>query len=91
MIRDGIDRFRANLMRNPDLPGPHFGELLKWTRAFRTGAALDLEPDNVLNQNSLQVRQAERYVYSSPRDFSLVEQMIANQPGYRKGPRPRVV
>ena len=91
VIRDGVERFRISTIRSPDLPIPHFGELLKWRRAFRTGVALDLDPDNVLNQNSLQVRQAERYVYSSFPDFSLVEDMIANQPGYRKGPRPRVV
>jgi hypothetical protein len=91
VIRDGVERFRVSAIRSPNLPIPHFGELLKWIRAFRTGVALDLDPDNVLNQNSLQVRQAERYVYSSLPDFSLVEDMIANQPGYRKGPRPRVV
>ena len=52
---------------------------------------MTLEPPHVLNQNSLQVRQAERYVYSSQPDFTLVEDMISNQPGYRTGPRPRVL
>jgi hypothetical protein len=91
VIREGVERCRINTIHSPDLPIPHFGELLKWTRAFRTGVALDLELDNVVNQNSLQVRQAERYVYSNVPDFALVENMIAKQSMYRKGPRPRVV
>jgi hypothetical protein len=49
-----------------------------------------LEPEPVVNLNSLQVRQAERYVYSSQPDFALVEKMLAKQPAYRQGPRPRV-
>jgi hypothetical protein len=36
--------------------------LLDWMRAFRKGTPMTLEPPHVLNQNSLQVRQAERYV-----------------------------
>jgi len=91
VIRNGVEMCRTNVLRDQDRIIPHFGELLKWTRAFRKGTPLDLAPENVLNQNSLQVRQAERFVYSSIPDFSLVKSMIANQPGYRKGPRPHVV
>ena len=91
VIRNGVEICRANVARDQDRTIPHFGELLKWTRAFRNGTPLDLAPENVLNQNSLQVRQAERYVYSSIADFSLVKSMIANQPAHQRGPRPHVV
>jgi hypothetical protein len=68
-----------------------FGPLLDWMRAFRKGTPLQLEAENVLNHNSLQVRQAERYVFTSCPDFSLVRDMIANEPGYRVGPRPHII
>jgi hypothetical protein len=90
VIRDSVEPFRVNTMLQSGYAVPHFGELLKSMRAFRTDRALDRDPDNVLNHNPLQVRQAERYAYSSSPDFSLTEGMFADQPGYRKGPRPRV-
>jgi hypothetical protein len=37
------------------------------------------------------VQQAERYVFSSLPDFSLVEDMLRNEPRYRIGPRPHIV
>jgi Protein of unknown function (DUF4238) len=89
-IRNGVDRMRAKFVRDRDFPMPGFGPLLEWMRAFRKGTPLPTEPENVLNHNSLQVRQAERYVFSSLPDFSLVEDMIANQPRYRVGPRPHI-
>jgi hypothetical protein len=46
--------------------------------------------DNVLNHNSQQVRQAERYVFSSRPDFDLVESMIADGP-VQKEPSPEIV
>lgn len=90
-IRNGVDRMRASFVRDPDFPMQGFGPLLDWMRAFRTGNPLPSEAENVLNHNSLQVRQAERYVFSSCADFSLVEDMIANEPRYRVGPRPEVI
>jgi hypothetical protein len=89
-IRDGVDRMRAKFVQDPDFPMQGFGPLLDWTRALRKGTPLSSEPENVLNHNSLQVRQAERYMFSSLPDFSLVEDMIANEPQYRVGPRPQV-
>jgi hypothetical protein len=68
-----------------------FGPLLDWMRGFRKGTPLTSTADNVLNHNSLQVRQAERYVFSSQPDFELVESMIADHPRFRKGPRLEIV
>ncbi len=89
-IRSGVDRMRSMFVRDPHFPMQGFGPLLDWMRAFRKGTPLGSEPENVLNHNSLQVRQAERYVFSSLPDFSLVEDMIANEPRYRVGPRPQI-
>jgi hypothetical protein len=89
MIRDGVERMLNTMIRNPDFE-MGFGELLKWRRAFRTGVPLPSSPDNVLNHNSLQVRNAERYVFSSQPDFELVESMVADDSCFRIGPRPEI-
>jgi hypothetical protein len=89
MIRDGVERMRSTMVRNPSHP-MGFGDLLSWRRASRTGVALPSSPDNVLNHNSLQVRHAERYVFSSQPDFELVESMIADDARFRVGPRPEI-
>jgi hypothetical protein len=91
VIREAVDRMRSAIIRSPQQESLRLNELLEWMRAFRKGTPMTLERPHVLNQNSLQVRQAERYVYSSQPDFTLVEDMISNQPGYRTGPRPRVL
>jgi hypothetical protein len=90
-IRKGVDRMRARFVRDPDFPMQGFGPLLDWMRAFRKGTPLRSEAENVLNHNSLQVQQSERYVFSSLPDFALVEDMIRNEPRYRIGPRPHIV
>jgi hypothetical protein len=55
-------------------------------RAITNGAPLDMRPENVLHHNALQIRYAGRWVFSSDEDFSLVRQMIADDPKYRQGP-----
>lgn len=90
LIRNGVERMRRRIVTDPDCP-LGFGPLMEWMRAFREGTPLSSSAENVLNHNSLQVRQAERYVFSSQPDFSLVESMIADDPRFRKGPRPTVV
>lgn len=52
------------------------------------GSAIPTEPENVLNANSLQVRESSRYVYSSRPDFSLVREMISENPHFKKGRLP---
>jgi hypothetical protein len=89
MIRDYVERMRTTMIRDPGMT-MGFGDLLKWRRAFRTGLALPSSPDNVLNHNSLQVRYAERYLFSSQPDFELVESMIAGDERFRVGPRPEI-
>lgn len=59
-------------------------------RAFRTGEISPLPKESVLFINSLQVWNAERYVYSSSDDFDLACDMVITDPDIRKGPRPRV-
>lgn len=89
MIRDGVDRMRKSMVRDPSMT-MGFGSLLDWRRAFRTGAPLPSKPDNVLNHNSLQVSYAERYVFSSTPDFELVESMIKDNAESKRGPRPQM-
>ena len=64
-----------------------FGPMLDWMRAFRKGTPLGSKPDNVVNHNSLQVMQAERFVFCSRRDFALVEDMINEELRFSVGPR----
>lgn len=90
MIRDGVDRMRTTMVRDPGMT-MGFGDFLVWRRAFRTGVALPSKPDNVLNHNSLQVSSAERYVFSSTPDFELVESMIQSNAEFKTGPRPQVI
>ena len=67
-----------------------FGDLLKLAASVRTGRRPTVVPENVLNHNSLQVRHAERYVFSSQPNFELVESMIADDARFRVGPRPEI-
>ena len=89
MIRSGVERMRRRIVRDPDFP-MDFGPLLVWMRALRKGTPIASTTDNVLNHNSLQVRQAERFVFSSLPNFELVESMIADDPRFRRGPRPEI-
>jgi hypothetical protein len=57
--------------------------------SMKTGRPLIYESENVKHFNSLQIRDAERYVFASSDDFSLAHQMIAEHPKARTGPRAR--
>lgn len=85
-FREGIDRMRRSIAIDPSFP-MDFGPLLHWKRAIRKGNAMSSAPENVLNHNSLQVQQAERFVFCRTPDFTLVEEMIADEPRFRVGPR----
>ena len=65
-------------------------DAMAFVRAMDQGGALPSEPENVLNFNSLQVRFAERYVFSSMDDFALAKEMVESDEGGRIGPRPSV-
>ena len=86
MIRDGVNRIRTSIVGDSSFP-LDFGPMLDWMRAFRKGTPLGSKPDNVVNHNSLQVRQAERFVFCSRRDFALVEDMINEEPRFSVGRR----
>lgn len=77
--------FRAAAMRDGPTSGAR--EILT---AIESGDPLAYRPEHVLNLNSIQVRHAERFVFSSTDDFSLVRKMIAGHERYRKGPRSTV-
>ena len=86
MIRDGVNRIRTSIVIDSSFP-LDFGPMLDWMRAFTKGTPLGSKPDNVVNHNSLQVIQAERFVFCSRRDFALVEDMINKEPRFGVGPR----
>ncbi len=56
-------------------------------KALDAGTPIECNPANVMFFNSLQVRWAERFVFSSQPDFSLALQMIRDHPECRSGPR----
>jgi hypothetical protein len=58
-----------------------------YLQARDSGRALTLEPDNVRFQNSLQARNAERFVISPVNNFADAADMVANDPDTRTGPR----
>lgn len=55
--------------------------------AIENGTPLLMEPVNVVHFNSLQVRSAERFIFGSTGDFSLVEEMVGSDPTMRRGQR----
>ena len=55
-------------------------------KAIDEGVPLDLRPENVERENSLQVGYAGRWVFSRTGDFELVERMIVDDPRHRAGP-----
>jgi hypothetical protein len=57
--------------------------------AVFTGNARQLKPENVEHLNSLQVGIASRFIYSSTDDFSLVYDMIKNEPSLKQPRRLR--
>lgn len=52
--------------------------------------ALHMTSDNLLHHNSLQVRNAGRWVFSRTGDFGLVRRMIDENPAIKKGPFGKV-
>jgi hypothetical protein len=57
---------------------------------FEFGFPIPSRAENVEYVNSLQVIYSERFVFSSQKDFTMIEEMIANSPELRRGPRPQV-
>jgi hypothetical protein len=57
--------------------------------SFRTGQISPLTEESVEFMNSLQVWNAERFVFSSSGDFDLARKIVERNPALRTGPRPR--
>lgn len=62
-------------------------EALEIVSAIQSGKPLRSKPENVEFFNSLQVSTAERFVFSSNDDFSIVKEMIQANPELRHGRR----
>jgi hypothetical protein len=56
-------------------------------RALDGEEPLAFDYQNVLRHNSLQVSYAEQYVFSRDDNFSLIREMISNNPETKGGPR----
>lgn len=54
---------------------------------FSKGVAAKLQPENVENFNSIQILEAERFVFSCDGNFELVQDMIREDPRVKNGPR----
>lgn len=85
----------ANTLRQMRVIGPHLiaGKIRdpegieRLERALLDGTPLQYSLDNVRNFNSLQVRYAERFVFSSSHDFGLAHEMVNSHPSLRTGMR----
>jgi hypothetical protein len=81
-------RLRESQARAGSLAIPAF--LGEFIRALDGVGPLPLVSENVIHRNSIQVMNAERYVYSSDGDFGLVREMLKSNPELKGGPRCRV-
>lgn len=57
--------------------------------AMTKGTPLAYEPVHIENFNSLQISNAERYVFADGRTSSLLDGCVATHPHLSKGPRMR--
>ncbi|CAN5908198.1 hypothetical protein BH11PSE8_BH11PSE8_42960 [soil metagenome] len=55
--------------------------------ALASDTPLDYEPTHIENFNSLQISNAERYVFSNGENFGLVREMLSAHPHLSRGPR----
>jgi hypothetical protein len=65
----------------------HIANLRSMVKALDGEAVHMFDPQNVMHQNSLQVINAERQIFSRTRDFSLARCIIEADPTARTGPR----
>lgn len=86
-VREVMDRHQALLRLMPAAASAKFAPLLELFDGMTKGTPIRSGPRNVENLNSLQVRFAERFVFSSSPDFSLAKEMIADEPRYKTGRR----
>jgi hypothetical protein len=90
MLRKGMQKLggpnsKSALFR--ELYPAAYDGVASMVRAIDTGLPFLGTPDNTLFFNSLQVLYAERFVFSTHGEFSLVEEMIRHDPAVRHGRR----
>jgi hypothetical protein len=76
----------AELARTPDVER-HIANLKSMVEALNGQTVHMFDPQNVMHQNSLQVINAERQVFSRTQDFSLARKVIEAEPTAGIGPR----
>ena len=85
-----VQRLHALSETKPHVAAQHaaaWEEAIEIAEAIRAGTPLSYRPENVEHFNSLQVVHAERFIFSSTADFSLVESMVAQDSTLRRGRR----
>lgn len=92
-FRVGFKKYQSLSRISPMLVAQHIKDPLYFEQTkegFDTGSAITFKDTNVINQNSLQVKHASRFVFSSSDDFSLAQEMISSHPELREGPQIEV-
>lgn len=82
-----IDRLSAANMGNPAELRKLRSETMPLIEAMLTGGIVKCQRESVEHFNSLQIIEAERYVFSRKNDFQLSKEMIAADGATRHGPR----
>ena len=88
-LRQGVERYQR-LAAKPEVH-QRFGESAASARrmleALEGGSPVPSRPENVEFHNSLQVIEAERFVFSMSDNFALAKDMVQSDPRLRFGPR----
>lgn len=90
MMIDGIeriDRLLVGRLGDHRLLRAQRKEISDIVEALLAGSMTEVRPENVEHFNSLQVLEAERYVFSVKNDFSMVREMIQQDDSVRRGTR----
>lgn len=90
MMIDGIeriDRLLVGRLGEPSSLRAQRKEISGIVEALLAGSMTEVRPENVEHFNSLQVLEAERYVFSVKNDFSMVRAMIQEDDSVRWGTR----
>jgi hypothetical protein len=92
-IRRGQKRLDSlpdeTFVAHPDLYAG-YSETVNIMEGLLKGIALESTPENVEHFNSIQISNAERFVFSSDGNFDLVEDMLRTEPQLREGPRVEI-
>lgn len=90
LLLDYFRRLDALSRRSPELVKPYidaWSDGIQIVEAIQQGTPILSKPENVEHFNSLQISTAERFVFSSEGDFTLVDEMVRDNPALRFGHR----